>query len=71
MKPENALISRQIFGVDQGRVVVTETWDLDHPDCPFVCPQAIWGSLQKPTGRYQHQAVMTKEEYAANPMESK
>ncbi len=34
--PENALISRRVFSVDQDSVVIHEVWNTKHPDCPFV-----------------------------------
>lgn len=33
---EPGLISRRVFNIDRGRVVVEERWNLDAPGCPVV-----------------------------------
>lgn len=60
--PDNALIYRRMFPIDQSRVVIEEKWDLTHPECPFIRnPWSEWqGPLQSPQYR---QVVMTMEEY--------
>lgn len=62
MNPENALVYRRVFPIDQGRVVIEEKWDLTHPDCPFILnPWSDWqGPVQSPQYR---QVVMTAEEF--------
>lgn len=42
MNIEDALIARIIKDLGDGKVEITETWDLNHPDCPIV----IWSGLQ-------------------------
>lgn len=36
MQPENALVSRKLVWQRDDKVVLVETWDTAHPDCPFV-----------------------------------
>jgi hypothetical protein len=63
MIPENALIYRRVFQIDQGRVVVEEKWDLTHPDCPFI--RNPWNPYQGPLGnRAYRQIEMTQEEFS-------
>lgn len=65
MNPENALIYRRMFPIDQGRVVVEEKWDLTHPDCPFI--RNPWDEFVGPLGnRGYRQITMTEAEYAAS-----
>jgi hypothetical protein len=65
MKPENALIYRRVFPIDQGRVVVEEKWDLEHPDCPFI--RNPWADYQGTLGnRAYRQLTMTKQEFSAS-----
>ena len=49
------------FRVDNGRWVIEESWDLDHPDCPFVV--AFGMQLGQSRNDYKLQKVMTNEEY--------
>lgn len=65
MNPDNALIYRRMFPIDQGRVVIEEKWDLTHPECPFVrSPWSPWqGPLQSPQVR---QIILTEEQFAAS-----
>lgn len=64
MNPENALIYRRMFPIDQGRVVVEEKWDLTHPDCPFI--RNPWNEFIGPLGnRAYRQVAMTETEYRA------
>lgn len=64
MPPENALIYRRVFSIDQDRVVVEEKWDLTHPDCPFV--RNPWDEFQGPLGnRGYRQVTMTAKEFGA------
>jgi hypothetical protein len=61
MSSENALNSRRAFRVDNGRWVIEESWNLDHPDCPMVL---IYGlPLGQKRDDYRVQKVMTNEEY--------
>ena len=63
MTPENALIYRRVFAIDQNRVVVEEKWDLTHPDCPFI--RNPWSDWQGPLGNKGYrQVVMTGKEFA-------
>lgn len=57
MNPENALISRRMFPVGDGTVIVEEVWNTKHPDCPFV---SVGGNLSDP-GHIQTR--MTEEEF--------
>jgi len=59
---EQGLISRHVFPIDQGRVVVDERWDLDVPGCPIVRPP--FGTLQSGP-HFVRQIVMTPREYNA------
>lgn len=62
MTPENALIYRRVFHIDQGRVVIEEKWDLTHPDCPFI--RIPWDEFHGPLGnRAYRQVTMTAEEF--------
>lgn len=60
MNPENALVSRRVYPIGDGRVVVDEVWDLKHPDCPFVQSPFSNALLSNPGVR---QTVMTDREY--------
>ena len=62
MTPENALIYRRVFSIDQDRVVIEEKWDLTHPDCPFI--RNPWDDFQGPLGnRGYRQVTMTAKEF--------
>lgn len=62
MDPNNALISRRMFPIDQGRVVIEEKWDLTSPDCPFI--RNPWNPYQGPMqSPHVRQVVMTQAEY--------
>lgn len=58
MRPENALISRRMFKVGDGTVIVEEVWDTKHADCPFV---ALPGALVPNPGL--RQVRMTENEF--------
>lgn len=63
MNPENALIYRRVFPINQGRVVIEEKWDLTHPDSPWI--RNPWSPYQGPLESPQYrQVVMTQEEFA-------
>lgn len=61
MNPENALISRRVFGIDGDRVVVEELWNMSHPDSPFL--STLVNPWAAPNGEYIRQRVMTSAEF--------
>lgn len=58
------LLSRRMFRVDRGRVVVQEEWKIDEPGCPMI--QNLWiNPMQLAQGsRYIRQVEMTDDEFA-------
>lgn len=57
------LISRRMFPIDQGRVVMEEHWDINVPGCPMI--RNPWNPLVSDASNCIRQVVMTREEYDA------
>lgn len=57
------LLSRRMFPVDMGRVVVEEEWDVSAPGCPLI--RNPWSQAPLEGHRYFRQVKMTREEYEA------
>ena len=56
------LLSRYMFPIGNGRVVVQEEWDIDIPGCPLV--RSPWHPHRgPPASRYIRQIEMTELEY--------
>lgn len=57
------LVSRRMFQIGLGRVVVEERWKIDEPGCPMICRPLI-NPMQLAQGpRYVRQVEMTDEEF--------
>jgi len=69
--PEDALISRRFFPIDQGKVVMHEVWDRYHPSCPFIVNP--FNQLAAVTGgdAVIRQKVLTADEYNECPLQPK
>lgn len=61
MRPENALLSRRAFKIDQGRWCIEERWDIERPDCPFVAFQGL--NNLPPENPYIVQRILSEAEY--------
>lgn len=56
------LISRRMFPIDRGRVVVQEEWNIDTPGCPMI-RSPFHSQLESDGPTYIRQIEMTAEEY--------
>lgn len=63
LHPEQALMSREVICADQAYVQWLETWDLEHPQCPFVPayngPQHFGGNV------YLVKKMMPRDQFEA------
>ncbi len=61
MNFENALVSREVVRIDGDYVIFEETWDLSHPESPWVSTMASpWNALE---GEYTRRGVMISEKF--------
>ncbi len=59
MAIEDALVERKVVEQTESMVVIHETWDTTHPDCPFACFPASYA----PPAHYTQSVALTPEEY--------
>jgi hypothetical protein len=59
MAIEDALVERKVVEQTESAVVIHETWDTTHPDCPFAWFPASFA----PPARYTQWVELTPEEY--------
>ena len=57
------LLSRRVFAIDMGRVVVEEKWDIDEPGCPLI--RSPWHAPIATGSIVIQQFVMGQEEFNA------
>lgn len=62
------LLSRKMFPIDRGRVVVEERWNIDVPGCPLIRnPWQLNHLMGGP--EYVRQVEMTAEEFEHNKID--
>jgi hypothetical protein len=57
---EKGLLSREVVAADRDKVVWVETWNLDHPRCPYAPNVRCMGSL------FMVEKVASREEFEDN-----
>ena len=63
---EDALIKREVVEQTERRIVIHETWNLRHPDCPFVVLNMAGDTAPKGEPHHVEEYWLTPEEYKRN-----